>query len=204
MEVWERKYAGSFDWRRDRQIQNLAELGTIPGAEPDPIHPGFIDKLWGLQHDDEVVTSLYRSITYLSVDAIQTYITGFFQASVLCTGAVLERILKLEYRIAKGALPDGNWTLGRCAYKLDWTGTRITETVLRPIMDFKGTRDSRTHALLEHDDPTSAMRGGNRGIEIRSVQHYHIEPFRGEALEGMKCLYFVGDLLYSDERKHDR
>ena len=205
MESWEKKYAGSFDWRRDRHIHNLAELGSLKGATPDPIFPQFIEQLIGLRDEDEIVTSLYRSISYLAIEAIQTYITGFFQASILSTGAVLERILKLEYRIAKGALPEGNWTLGKCVYKLDWSDTRITENILDPIKEFKGTRDSRTHALLEHENPSRAMLGGNRGIEIRSSQHYHIEPFRGEAFEGMTCLHLVGDSLYANAASdHDR
>lgn len=198
MEFWEKKYAGSFDWRRARNIHNLEELGGLAGATPDPLFPRFLNKILSLLDDDEVVTSLYRSVLYLATEAIQTYVAGYFQASVLSTGAVLERILKVEYRLAKGALPEGKWTLGKCLYELDWTGTRIPTEVLDLIKEFKGTRDSRTHALLEHEDPSRAMLGGDRGIEIRSSQHYHIEPFRGEALKGMICLFRIGDMLYSD------
>lgn len=201
MSDYEHQYASSFDWRRDRNIQNLAELAELRGASPDPINPEFIEILWSQCHDDRVVSSLFRSITYLSCEAIQTYITGFFQASILSTGAVLERILKVEYRIAKGDLPEGKWTLGKCAYDLDWGETRVTEKVLRPIKEFKGTRDSRTHALLEHENPSKAMIGGDRGIEKLPSGHYHIEPFRGEALAGMRCLFTVGSILYSGIEK---
>ena len=43
-------------------------------------------------------------------------------------------------------------------------------------------RNNRAQALLEHSDPGLAIMGGpEREIEIRSPQHYLIEPSRGDA-----------------------
>ena len=146
-----------------------------------------------------VQDALCHSILLLSTEAIQVYVLGYFQACIFTCGAVFERVLKLEYRRSHGSLPSGHWTLGKCVHGLDWNGTSITQNHIDQINAFIGPRNSRTHALLEHQQPTIAMMGGlDRGIEVHSNQHYSVEPFRGEAKKGMEALYSILASLYAD------
>ena len=196
---FEAEYAAAFDGRRGRQVDNLGELASLPGAGSDPLSPPFLDHFERSTRTRTVEDALRRSIYFLFPEASQTYVLGFFQASLLTSGAVLERVLKLEYRAARGALPPGHWTLGRCVHDLDWTGTRVDATHLQAVDGVKGPRNSRAHALLEHDDPGRAGRGGaGRGIEFRSGRHAMIEPFRDEALGAMRAVYSVLSDLYGD------
>ena len=80
-------------------------------------------------------------------------------------------------------MPDNRkWTLGRCIYKLNWTGTRITQDIQELVKQMLDPRNSRAHALLEHSNPQLSVMGGQeRGIEVRDSGHYLIEPYRGDA-----------------------
>lgn len=199
---FEAEYAGRFDWRRARQIENLRELAALPGAKGDPLDPPFMNYLGHSMLVESVEDALRHSIYLLFPEASQTYVLGFFQASLLASGAVLERVLKLEYRVGHGSLPSGHWTLGALIHntKLDWSPTRIRPHHLKLIDDVKGSRNSRAHALLENENPEESSRGGpNRGIEILSSRHYHIEPFRGEAREAISAVYSILSELYEHE-----
>lgn len=197
-ESYEKQFASSFDWRRGRQIENLLDITELPGAKPEPLHPKFLHSFGMSVEGDEVENALRRSLIYLVPEAIHTYVLGYFQASILVSGAVLERTLKLEYRCTHGALPDGHWTLGKCVYKLNWEETHINKAHLEHIKQFIGTRNSRTHAILEHENPFSAIVGGKRGVEVLSNGHYLIEPFRGEAKTGITALFTILSDLYDD------
>ncbi|MCB0020915.1 MAG: hypothetical protein KDE09_24135 [Anaerolineales bacterium] len=199
MESFAEQYAERFDWRRGRQIHNLEELSHIMGAGDDPLNPPSFAGLLALPFDNEIDKALANSIVFLSAEAMQAFVQGYFQACVLTCGAVLERVLKLEYRRIHGSLPGGHWTLGRCIHQLDWRDTAITTNHLNLISEFLGPRNSRAHALLEHDNPEEANMGGqNRGVEILSEQHYTIEPFRGDAWQGMLALYPILADIYGD------
>lgn len=200
MELLEELYSSTFDWHRQRKISNLKELANLDGAGEDPLIPSFPSSLLQRNKVDEISDALCRSILLLSTEAIHVYILGYFQSCVLTCGAVFERVLKLEYRRKHGELPEGRWTLGKCIHKLDWNGTSITQDHIDKINKFLGPRNSRAHALLEHEQPKLAMMGGlNRGVEVRSNQHYLIEPFRGEAKEGMEALYSILSSLYDSD-----
>lgn len=199
---FEAEYAGRFDWRRTRQIENLRKLATLPGSGGDPLDPPFMRYFGHFMLVESVEDALRHSVYMLFPEASQTYVLGFFQASLLASGAVLERVLKLEYRVTHGSLPPGHWTLGALIHstKLDWSPTRICPHHLKSIDDVKGPRNSRAHALLEHENPKESSRGGpNRGVEILSSRHYHIEPFRGEAHEAISAIYSILSELYEHE-----
>lgn len=196
---FEEEYANRFDWRRERQVTNLRDLASLPGSGSDPLNPPFLSYFEHFMLARTIEDALRKSICFLFPEASQTFVLGFFQASLLTSGAVLERILKLEYRVAHGALPSGKWTLGGCIHNLDWSSTRVEQSHLDAIDRVKGPRNSRAHALLEHENPNEASRGGkNRGIEIRPSGHYMIEPFRGDAREALKAIYYVLSDLYED------
>ena len=197
---FEQEYAGRFDWRRDSQVANLRELASLPGSGGEPLDPPFMSYFEYFMLVESIEDALRKSIYFLFPEASQTYVLGFFQASLLTSGAVLERVLKLEYRVSRGALPKGNWTLGRCIHELDWSGTRVKQDHLDTINRVKGPRNSSAHALLEHESPSEASRGGKRrGVEVRPSGHYLIEPFRGDALEAISAVYSVLSDLYEDE-----
>ena len=98
-------------------------------------------------------------------------------------------------------MPDkGPWTLGRCVYKLDWTGTRITEEIQEFVKQVLDPRNSRAHALLEHSDPGLSISGGSkRGIEVIDASKYLIEPYRGDAKLLIEITFKILAQLYIEE-----
>jgi hypothetical protein len=63
-------------------------------------------------------------------------------------------------------------------------------------------RNNRVHALLEHSNPDLAISGGaERGIEILSSGHYHIEPYRGDARSVILATYKILSALYGSARR---
>jgi hypothetical protein len=176
-DIYEKEYIGRFEWRKERNINNLRELYQVAGDWE------FIESLKGLfgNHvSDDPIDALKWSILDLWLETRECYVYGEFQACILSCGAVVERCLKLEYQKAKGILPQtGLMTLGKmireCKGIVDQDVLDLAKEILNP-------RNDRAHALLEHSNPQLAINGGSeRGIEIRGSQHYLIEPFRGEA-----------------------
>jgi len=185
-----------FEWRRDRWLHNLSELASQAqegGSEAMRRLPGLRGQLATDQPND----ALRWSILMLWLEAAECFILGQFQSAILTSGAVLERTLKLEYRIVHGSLPKGTWPLGRCIKDLDWTKTRITDTLLSEARDCVSPRNNRAHALLEHDDPQLSIIGGPaRGIEILTEHRYLIEPYRGESLAMLSRVWRILHSLY--------
>lgn len=160
------------------ELENLRPLGVVTRKGPD-------DKLYALR----------SSILALWLEAAECFIFGHFQACILTCGAVVERCLKLEYQQVHGALPPGYWTLGKCVHQLPWDGILDDQAVAlaQQIID---PRNSRAHALLEHDNPALAYFGGDRGIEVRSPHHYLIEPYRGDAEQVISVTWQLLKTLY--------
>jgi hypothetical protein len=185
-----------FQWRKKRWLHNLNELAAHAqegGSEATKRLPG----LHGQLASDQPADALRWSILMLWLEATECYILGQFQSSVLTTGAVLERTLKLEYCVVRGSLPKGAWPLGRCIYELDWSGTRLTDPLLGEAKECISPRNSRAHALLEHDDPQLSIIGGpSRGVEILSNHHYLIEPYRGDSLVMLSHVWRILESLY--------
>ena len=195
-------YESWLEWRRDRWIENLREISQIPEAAGEAFPPRNFPYLpIDGSGEDEVSKSLRTSALEMSCEAVETFVFGSFQSCILATGATLERVLKLEYRLAKGNLPrKGQWTLGGCVNGLSWEGTRVDEHVLQPIRELLSPRNSRAHALLEHSDPKLAGRGGpRRGVRTLSSNHYVTEPYRGEAKNALLTLYSILSTLYGPE-----
>jgi hypothetical protein len=137
----------------------------------------------------------------LSHEATECYVFGEFQSCMLTCGAIVERILKLEYLDKNHQMPDNNeWTLGKCIHKLNWTNTRITQEIRELAKQILGPRNSRTHALLEHSDPhLSIMGGAARGIEMRDSNSHLIEPYRGDAKLLVEVTFKILVRLYLKE-----
>ena len=190
------EFEGRFEWRRERWLHNLNELAAQAqegGSEAMRRLPGLHGQLATDQPND----ALRWSILMLWLEATECFILGQFQSAILTAGAVLERTLKLEYRIVHGSLPKGVWPLGRCIHDLDWTGTRLTDSLLSEAKECVSPRNSRAHALLEHDDPQLSIIGGPaRGIEILSENRYLIEPYRGESLAMLSNVWRILESLY--------
>ncbi len=191
---FEKEYQERFEWRKNRQIENLKELSEIAqsgGAESLQV----FSKIIGNRASDNPKDALRWSILYMWFEATECYVYGEFQASILVCGAVVERCLKLEYEIANGVLPKGKWTLGKCK-------NECKNIVSKSVIDFVDIildpRNDRAHALLEHDNPQLSISGGNnRGIEVLSSGHYLIEPFRGDAKIVIEATYKILKELHS-------
>jgi hypothetical protein len=198
---FDQEYSQRFDSRRERNIENLAELASIAHLGG----PEILDALPGLvssRSAKDQISALRWSILILWLQASECFILGQFEPCILSVGAVVERCLKLEYQVANGSMPSGNWTLGRCIYNLDWSSTRVNNSHLEFAKACHGNRDSRAHALLEHTDPALSMFGGDRGIQILSPIHYSIEPYRGEATSMISNAWALLDSLYSTDSEH--
>ena len=186
-------------WRKSRQIFNLKELAKITqshGVNPISAFPSLF-----VPSSDNPLGALKYSILLLSHEASECYVFGEFQSCVLTCGAIIERILKLEYLEKNQKMPDDReWTLGRCLYKLNWSGTRITQEIVELGKQILDPRNSRAHALLEHSDPQLSIMGGQeRGIEVLSSGHCLIEPYRGEAKMLIETTFKILALLYIKE-----
>ena len=142
-------FESRFDWRKERSINNFNELirieetGNLNYLE---MYPGLI----GSRSDDNPIDALKWSILMLNIEAIECFIFGEFQSCILTCGAVVERVFKLEFIEVNESLPSGNWTLGKCIHKLDWSETRISQNVIDLASKMLEPRNNRAHALLEH------------------------------------------------------
>jgi len=145
---------------------------------------------------DSLISALRWSILTLWFESTSCYVLGQFQACILASGAVVERILKLEYQEQNGDLPEGHWTLGRCVRNLDFSNTRITEDLLAHARECIDPKNDRSHALLEHKNPNASMLGGDRGIHEISSNRYLIEPYRGEARTILANTWLILNDLY--------
>jgi len=198
---YEKEYSERFGWRKEEYIDNIKELAKITqsyGLDPLKSFPCLF-----ISYSKNQLDSMRFSILMLSYEATICYIYGIFQSCILTCGALVERILKLEYLDKNHQMPEnGEWTLGRCIYKLDWTGTRITNEILDLAKKIKEPRDDRAHALLEHSDPRLSMMGGrNRGISFLSNEKFLIEPFRGDASLLIEITFKILAKLYSTTGK---
>jgi hypothetical protein len=175
------EYEERFSWRKQHFIANLDELSTIaqPGG-PDVIQ--LLPSLFKLNDNESKEDALRWSILSLWLQAAECYIFQQYEPCILTCGAILERVLKLEYQVVNGDLPTGNWTLGKCIYDLDWTNTKIDETILNLVAECLDPRNDRAHALLEHSNPSLSIIGGKkRSIqELSNVAHF-VEAFKGDA-----------------------
>lgn len=195
-DIYEKEYEGKFGWRKSRQMFNLRELAEITqsyGVNPISAFPSLF-----VPSSDNPLGALRYSILILSHEASECYVFGEFQSCVLTCGAIIERVLKLEYLEMNHKMPDDReWTLGRCLYKLHWSGTRITQEIIELGKKILDPRNSRAHALLEHSDPQLSIMGGQeRGIEVLSSGHYLIEPYRGDAKMVIEITFKILVLLY--------
>jgi len=199
IDIYEKEYEGKFEWRKPRLIFNLRELAEITqshGVNPIAAFPSLF-----VPSSDNPLGALKYSILMLSHEASECYVLGEFQSCVLVCGAIIERVLKLEYLEKNQKMPDDReWTLGRCLYKLNWSGTKITQEIIELGKQILDPRNSRAHALLEHSDPQLSITGGQeRGIEVLSSGHYLIEPYRGDAKMLIETTFKILALLYLKE-----
>ena len=193
---YEKEYESKFEWRKPRQIFNLRELAEITqshGVNPVSAYPSLF-----VPNSDNPIGALKYSILLLSHEASECFVFGEFQSCVLTCGGIIERVLKLEYLEKYHKMPDDReWTLGRCLYKLNWSGTRITQEIIELGKKILDPRNSRAHALLEHSAPHLSIMGGQeRGIEVLSSGHYLIEPYRGDARILIDTTFKILTLLY--------
>lgn len=192
----ESDYDSRFNHRRKEQIEKLAELTKIA-------HPGgpeileVLPKLFSSFGGAEIEDALRVSILMLYLQAAECYIFGQFEPCILTCGAILERCLKLEYRTTNGELPKGRFTLGKCVNNLDWQGTRISSDILEIVSKCIGPRNSFNHALLEHEDPSLSILGGQREFYKVSEYAHVIERFRGDARDMITNTWEVVKTLYS-------
>jgi hypothetical protein len=194
---YEQDYDERFEWRRARQINNLKELSEIAqsgGVDAIKVFP----RLWNDGNSDDPKAALRRSILDLWCEATECYIFGEFQSCILSCGAIVERCLKLQYQEVNGPLPPGTkWTLGTCIHRCKGVVPQNTLDLAQSILE---PRNNRAHALLEHSDPGLAISGGpKRGIEIRSPQHYLIEPFRGDATKVIVTTHNILNELFGTQ-----
>ncbi len=198
-DIYKKEYEGKFESRKTRHIFNLKELSIITqshGVHPLSSFPGLF-----IPSSDNPLGALKYSILLLSHEVSECYVFGEFQSCILTCGAIVERVLKLEYLDKNHQMPDSEmWTLGKCLYKLNWTGTRITQEIQELGKQILDPRNSRAHALLEHSDPQLSIMGGlERGIEVMSSGHYLIEPYRGDAKMLVEITFKILTLLYLKE-----
>jgi len=191
-----KEFEERFSWRKDRWIENLSELADHAQEGGASV----LNRLPGLRGElatDDPIEALRWSILMLWLEATECYILGQFQSAILVAGSVLERALKLEYRLTNGKLPKGVWTLGRCVRELNWEGTKVRAAILADAEACIEPRNSRAHALLEDEEPQLSIIGGpNRGIQVLSETRYTVEPFRGDALAVIEHVWRVLDSLY--------
>ena len=192
----EQHYENRFAWRKERQIQNLRELSQIAeSGEADPIK--VLPHLVGSRVSHDPKDALRWSILDLLYEATECFIFGEFQSCIITCGAVVERAFKLEYETTHGSLPKGELTLGKCIYKINWEGTRVSPDILEFAKGMLEPRNSRAHALLEHSNPQLAIIGGaDRVIDVQQSGHYLIEPFRGDAKKIIELTYKILIRLY--------
>jgi len=193
-----KEYSERFEWRRDYYVSNLKKLAQLA-------HPGgaaLLSKLPGLASShasDDPTDAIRWSILLLWLQASECYVFGQFEPCILGCGAVLERCLKLEYQVSNVSLPPDTWTLGKCIHKLDWNDTRITSEILELAKECVEPRNSRAHALLEHQDPRKSILGGDRGITMLSNARYLIEPYRTDADRLIKNTWQILLQLYGQD-----
>lgn len=196
---YEQEFDGKFLWRRERQIANLRELADITNAR----HVDGIDRLPNLSRGfaaDDPKAALSMSIVYLWGEAVECFILGEFQACILACGAVVERCLKLAYQDAGKKLPrDAKWGLGLCIRKCR---DLVKPDVLTYARRLTEPRNSRTHALLEHTNPTWAYLGGkSRRVILLPSGHAEIEPYRGDAREVIELTWKILLELFGDDKE---
>lgn len=195
-ETYKQKYESRLGWRKDRQINNLIELSEITRSSgEDPLNAFRVLYTPGSSDPKD---ALRWSVLLLTNEATDCYIYGEFQSCILSCGAVIERVLKLEYEEVHDNLPDGRgWTLGRCIHELEWKGTRISPDILELAEQIREPRNNRAHALLEHSDPLLSIMGGKeRGIEFLKSGHFLIEPYRGDASRIIEITFKILEKLY--------
>ncbi len=196
LDPFEQEYENKFGWRKARQIYNLRDIANF--TQLNGVHS--IDSFPCLftPNGDSPRDALRYSILLLAYEATECYVFGEFQSCMLVCGALVERILKLEYLEKNPQMPQkGEWTLGRCIYQLNWERTRITPEILALAKQMLDPRNSRAHALLEHSNPQLSIMGGNeRGIEILDSEHYLIEPYRCEAKLLVGLTFKILAMLY--------
>jgi hypothetical protein len=198
-DTYEKEYQSKFEWRKSRQIYNLKELAEITqsnGVQPISSFPRLF-----IPSSDNPLDALRYSILMLSHEATECFVFGEFQSCILTCGAIVERILKLEYLDKNHQMPDSKeWTFGKCLYKLNWTGTKITQEIQDLAKQIIDPRNSRAHALLEHSDPQLSIIGGpERGIEIVDSNKHLIEPYRGDAKLLIEVTFKILARLYLKE-----
>jgi hypothetical protein len=189
-------FEANLEWRLERWRANLTELLDLTSADSLNPFESLPDLIPVLEAGSQV-DALAWSILLLWLEAANSYVLGQFQASILSSGAVVERILKLEYMKINGELPQGMWTLGKCIYDLDFVKTKITEEILGIAKECLDPRNDRSHALLEHENPDASMLGGQRGIHVISNNRYLIEPYRGEARGILVNTWRILNLLFA-------
>jgi len=189
---YELEFDERFAWRRERQISNFRELSILAGPAKDI---GSLPGLLGALVSDDPKDALRWSALGLWMEAQECYVFGQFQACILACGAVVERCLKLEYEKIKSPLPPGaKWTLGKVVIKCEGI---VDPDALEFARQIRDPRNSRAHALLEHEHPQQSILGGpGRGIEIRRSSHYLIDPFRGDAAEALELTSRILIALY--------
>ena len=190
-------YDQRFGWHKEHYISNFIELAEITNNQS--LVPLDSYRCLFTPHSGTYIDSLSYSILLLTYEATICYTYGIFQSCIITCGAIAERILRFEYIKVNDKLPDDiDWTLGRLIYKLDWSNTRITEKILNSAKIVKKSRDDRIHAILEKEDPESAIHGGNRGITIIDQSKYLIEPYKADAKLSIGSVFKILDILYTD------
>ncbi|MEN6551872.1 MAG: hypothetical protein ABFC34_03190 [Methanobacterium sp.] len=199
IDEYKNNFEEKFSWRKDEYIENmkrLAEISKSYGIDPFKAFPSLFVPM-----SDNPIDALRYSVLMLTYEATICFIFGIFQSCILTCGSIVERVLKLEYLEKNQQFPkNGNWTLGHCIYKLNWTDTRISPEILDFAKQIVEPRNSRIHGLLENSDPQLSIMGGkNRGIRFLSSTHYMIEPYRGEAEMLITIVFEILTRLYLKE-----
>lgn len=144
---YEKHYQEKFGWKRDYYIGNLgrlAEISQTHGIDPIMSFPSLF-----ITYSDNPLDAMRYSIQLLTYEATICFVYGVFQACILTCGAAVERVLKVEYMDKNQQLPrKGKWTLGNCIYKLNWSGTGITNEILNYAKPMVDPRNSRIHMLF--------------------------------------------------------
>ena len=180
------EYEKRFSWRKQHFIANLEELSTIAqSGGPEVIQ--LLPSLFKLNDNASKEDALRWSILSLWLQAAECFIFQQYEPCILTCGAILERVLKLEYQVVNGDLPPGNYTLGRCIHNLDWSNTKIDETILSLISECLDPRNDRAHALLEHSKPSLSIIGGKKD-QFKSYLMCHISL---KHLKGMQKLLYL-------------
>lgn len=199
---YEKEFFERFKWREKQYINNIKDLAEITqstGLNPLESFPCLY-----APNSSNKLDSLQFSILLLSYEATSCYVFGLFQSCIITCGALVERILKLEYLKKNPQLPtNGEWTLGKLIYKLNWSDTRINSGILDSAEQIKSSRNDRIHANSEQSDPLlTSMGGENRGIEFLDANKYLIEPFRGDARKAIEHTFKILRHLYSTKNNN--